>query len=117
MPRRHQDHPAPQLKRISVTLRYTSNRSLHTVQTFSNRGEMGRRPPPEEPLLRAIREVARLASFYGLDRNQIAQTWTAGLSQWLSQREVPTKQDKAVLRAQQAYHADPDGDIAGADYV
>jgi hypothetical protein len=53
------------IKRISITIRCTTE-MRHTLETnWSNIGRMGSRPMPEEPMLGALQELGRLAAYFG----------------------------------------------------
>ena len=55
----------PTLTRSSVTINYTANDGYRSAVNYSNRGMMGRKPPPEAPLLDAIEELSRLCALFG----------------------------------------------------
>ena len=55
----------PTLKRSSVTINYTASDGYRIAVNYSNRGQMGRQPPPELPLLDAIEELSRLCALFG----------------------------------------------------
>lgn len=55
----------PTLKRSSVTINYTASDGYRSAVNYSNRGQMGRQPPPELPLLDAIEELSRLCALFG----------------------------------------------------
>lgn len=60
------------LKRSSVTINYTASDGYRSAVNYSNRGQMGRQPPPELPLLDAIEELSRLCALFGFG-DQAAQ--------------------------------------------
>lgn len=62
----------PTLKRSSVTINYTASDGYRSAVNYSNRGQMGRQPPPELPLLDAIEELSRLCALFGFG-DQAAQ--------------------------------------------
>lgn len=55
----------PTLKRSSVTIGFTASDGYKMQVNYSNRGRMGRFPPPNGPLLEAIDELGRLAELFG----------------------------------------------------
>jgi hypothetical protein len=55
----------PTLKRSSVTINYAASDGYRSTVNYSNRGRMGREPPPQLPLLEAVDELARLCELFG----------------------------------------------------
>lgn len=55
----------PTLKRTSVRITYSASDGYRKEITYSNIGKMGRQPPPQQPMLDAIEELARLCELFG----------------------------------------------------
>lgn len=95
----------PQLARVSVTVRCTTKLRRAMSKTFSNIGQMGRHPTPEQPLLDAITEMARLSAIFVVD-DQARAAFARGRTVGAGQVAQPLSMVNAA-----AYHGDIDGDL------
>lgn len=104
------------LKRVSVTIRCTTELRRTLATTWSNIGRMGRKPTPEQPLLEALQELGRLAAYFGVD-DQARKALAAGTQHGYAARladeraRMSPAARKRLDRIAAAYHGgegDPD---------
>lgn len=62
----------PMLTKTSVTVRYTSNDGYSSDQTFKIYPIDHNRLPPEQPLIDAVEELARLTALFGFEDKALA---------------------------------------------
>lgn len=62
----------PLLTKTSVTVRYTANDGYSSEQTFKIYPVDHNRLPPEQPLIDAVEELARLTALFGFEDKALA---------------------------------------------
>ena len=99
----------PTLKRSSVTINYTASDGYRSAVNYSNRGQMGRQPPPELPLLDAIEELSRLCALFGFGEQAAQRVAEARerVDAWRTARnKTPNVRAKLPAAVRQLEHHD-----------